>query len=58
MNTDYTDFSFWRTPIPSLVFDDEAEDLEKGQVGMDGDDEDEEDEEDDESTTSDVELPQ
>ncbi len=61
MNTNYTDFAFWRTPIPSVVFDEDTEDLEKGRVemdvGEDDEDEDEYDEDEDESATSDVELP-
>lgn len=55
LNTNYTDFAFWRSPIPSVVFDEDTEDLEKGQVEIDVEDEDDYDE--DESATSDVELP-
>lgn len=50
MNTDYTDFSYWRSPLPMISATDDG-DLELGELETGYD-------EDDEYSDSDVELPQ
>ena len=59
LDSEYSDFSFWRSPVPKIELEDTKADLEKGaelDTGYDEDDEDEEDTE--ELYLSDVEIPQ